>query len=95
MTLAESLSHRFINGLLKAVTTRKKTPASSIDSLKAELHSINKALVDLNEEKKTALENLRNIETFDRVTVFCNKVITEAAFAKLFDKQAYSNLSMI
>lgn len=72
--------------------TKKKTITSSIDSLKAELRSINKAIAEFNTEQKIALESLRNIKTFDSVTVFSDKVITAAAFAKLFDKQAYSNL---
>ena len=66
-------------------------PTSQIDSLKIELQSTKKALADFNFEKISALERLKNIETFDSNTVFSADVVTAAAFAKLFDKQAFSD----
>ena len=66
-------------------------PVSQIDSLKIELHSIKKALANFDTEKSTAIELLKNIETFDSKTVFSTDVVTAAAFAKLFDKQAFSD----
>ena len=66
-------------------------PTSQIDSLKIELQSTKKALADFNSEKISALERLKNIETFDSKTVFSADVVTAAAFAKLFDKQAFSD----
>ena len=66
-------------------------PVSQIDSLKIELHSIKKALANFDTEKSTAIELLKNIETFDSKTVFATDVVTAAAFAKLFDKQAFSD----
>ena len=67
-------------------------PASKIDSLNTELQSVKKALTDFDKEKSAALEKLRNIETFDSNTMFSKDIVTAAAFAKLFDKQAFSNL---
>ena len=67
-------------------------PASKIDSLNTELQSAKKALTDFDKEKSAALEKLRNIETFDSNTMFSKDIVTAAAFAKLFDKQAFSNL---
>ena len=67
-------------------------PASQIDLLNTELQSINKALSDFDKEKNAALEKLRNIETFDSNTMFSKDIVTAAAFAKLFDKQVFSNL---
>ena len=66
-------------------------PTSKIDSLKAELRSIKKARANFDTEKVSALERLKNIETFDSKTVFSADVVTAAAFAKLFDKQAFSD----
>ena len=66
-------------------------PNAQIDSLKAELRSIKKALVDFDAEKNSALERLKNIETFDSKTVFATDVVTAAAFARLFHKQAFSD----
>ena len=65
-------------------------PKAQIDSLKIELHSVNNTLADFDSEKNSALEHLKNIETFDSKTVFSTDVVTAAAFAKLFDKQAFS-----
>ena len=67
-------------------------PATQIDLLNAELQSINKALSDFDKEKSAALEKLRNIEKFDGNTMFSKDVLIATAFAKLFDKQAFSNL---
>lgn len=64
---------------------------TQIDSLKAELRSIKKALADFDNEKNSALEHLKSIETFDSKTVFATDVVTAAAFAQLFDKQAFSD----
>ena len=66
-------------------------PTTQIDSLKLELRSVKKALTDFDVEKNDALKLLRNIESFDSKTVFSTDVVTAAAFAKLFDKQAFSD----
>ena len=57
---------------------------TQIDSLKAELRSVKKALTDFDNEKNSALEHLKSIETFDSKTVFATDVVTAAAFAQLF-----------
>ena len=74
---------------------KKKTneePTSQIDSLKKERNEVNKSLNDFDKEKDAALEKLRNIEKFDSNTMFSKDVVTAAAFALLFDKQAFSNI---
>ena len=75
-------------------TTKKNVTNKSesiIDRLKAELHSIKKALADFNVEKNSALELLKNVETFDSDSIFSDDILTAAAFAKLFDKKAFSD----
>ena len=62
-----------------------------IDSLKAELRENAKALSDFDAKKNTALELLKTVKSFDNDTVFSNEIMTAAAFARLFDKQAFSN----
>lgn len=66
-------------------------PNAQIDSLKIELHSVKKALADFDIEKNSALERLKSIGTFDSKTVFATDVVTAAAFARLFDKQTFSD----
>ena len=66
-------------------------PNTQIDSLSIELSSVKKALVDFDTEKNSALEHLKSIETFDSKTVFSTDVITAAAFAKIFDRQIFSD----
>lgn len=66
-------------------------PNTQIDSLKIELRSVKKALADFDIEKNSALKRLKSIGTFDSKTVFANDVVTAAAFARLFDKQAFSD----
>lgn len=70
--------------------SKKNTP-TTLDKLKAQLRENAKAQADFDGQKKAALENLHNIETFDSKTVFSDEVITAGAFAFLFDRQAYSN----
>ena len=70
---------------------KKKSTASSIDLLKVELRSVNKALDEFDSKKNSALEKLRNVKVFDSDTVFSEEIIRAAAFARLFDKQAFSN----
>ena len=72
--------------------TQQKKHTNQIDSLKAELHSVNKAIADFETEKKSSLEQLSTIKTFDSATVFDEKNITIAAFARLFDKKSFSDL---
>ena len=55
------------------------------------MRSVNKALAKFDYQKNSALEKLRNVKVFDSDTVFLEEIITAAAFAKLFDKQAFSN----
>ncbi|MBR0059845.1 MAG: PriCT-2 domain-containing protein, partial [Selenomonadaceae bacterium] len=71
--------------------SKKKDPSAQIEDLKDELRSVGKAIVDFDAEKDAALEKLRNVETFDSETVFADEVVTAGAFARLFDKQAYSD----
>ncbi|MBO4780209.1 MAG: PriCT-2 domain-containing protein, partial [Selenomonadaceae bacterium] len=78
----------------RKISTKKNTdddPNSKMASLKAKLLEINKALTDSDTEKDKALENLRMVTVFDSDTVFSDIIVTAGAFARLFDKQAYSN----
>ena len=78
----------------RKISTKKNTDDDSnskMASLKAKLLEINKALADSDTEKDKALENLRAVKVFDSDTVFSDEIITAGAFARLFDKQAYSN----
>ena len=70
---------------------RPERSEGMIDSLKAELRENKTALVDFDAEKNAALELLKNVKSFDNDTVFSNEIMTAAAFARLFDKQAFSN----
>ena len=65
---------------------------SQIDSLKGELSQIGKSLADFETERDGALEKIRNLDKFDSDTMFSKDILTAAAFARLFDKQAFSNL---
>jgi uncharacterized protein (DUF927 family) len=76
------------------ISTKKNTDDNSnskMASLKAKLLEVNKALADSDTEKDKALENLRTVTVFDSDTVFADDIVTAGAFARLFDKQAYSN----
>lgn len=73
------------------LTVKNKTTTSSIDKLKIELHSVKKALANFDAEKNAAIEKLKNVDTFDSDSVFAEDVLTAAAFAKLFDKKAFSD----
>ena len=66
-------------------------PTSQIDSLKNELHEVNKAIANLDKEKDAALKLIRDVESFDSDTVFAEEVIKAAAFARLFDKKVFSD----
>ena len=70
---------------------KKKFSTSSIDELKAELRENAKALADFDVEKNSALERLKNVETFNSDSIFSDDVLTAAAFAKLFDKKVFSD----
>lgn len=74
---------------------KKKTneePTSQIASLKKERNEVNNSLNDFDKEKDAALERLRNLKKFDSETMFSKDIVTAAAFAFLFDKQAFSNI---
>lgn len=63
---------------------------SSLDKLKEELRSITKSLAEFTLEKDKALEHLIDVETFDNETIFSKDIVTAAAFARLFDRKAFS-----
>lgn len=71
--------------------THEKKDYSLIEKLKAELRSVAKALADFDSEKNSALELLRNVDKFDADTIFDEKILKAAAFAKLFDKKTFSS----
>ena len=73
------------------LSAKRKTPASSMDSLKAELRSVNKAITDFDRQKNDALTKLSNVEVFDSDTVFSAEILQAAAFARVFDKKAFSD----
>ena len=78
----------------RKISTEKSTDDNSnskMASLKAKLLEINKAIADSDTEKDKALGNLRAVTVFDSDTVFSDMTVTAGAFARLFDKQAYSN----
>ena len=79
------------NSRLSGKKNNDTVPNAQIDSLKIELRSVKKTLADFDIEKNSALERLKSIGTFDSKTVFANDVVTAAAFARLFHKQAFSD----
>ena len=70
---------------------RHESSEGTIDSLKAELRENAKSLADFDAEKNTALERLKTVKSFDSDTVFSDDIMTAAAFARIFDKKAFSN----
>ena len=76
------------------LSAKSKASASSIDSLKAELRSVNKALADFDRQKNDALTKLHNVEVFDSDTIFSEKIIQASAFARVFDKKVFSDFKL-
>ncbi|MBO4780670.1 MAG: DUF927 domain-containing protein, partial [Selenomonadaceae bacterium] len=76
------------------LSAKSKASASSIDSLKAELRSVNKALADFDRHKNDALTKLHNVEVFDSDTVFSEEIIQASAFARVFDKKVFSDFKL-
>ena len=85
------LNPNFISSANKNTDDESTT---QIDELKAELRKNSKALADFDAEKNSALERLKNIETFDSDSIFSQDLLTASAFAFLFDKKAFSDLRL-
>ncbi|MBO4780072.1 MAG: DUF927 domain-containing protein, partial [Selenomonadaceae bacterium] len=62
-----------------------------IAELKDDLREVTRKLEDFQKERDAALERLRNVDVFDSKTAFSADIITAGAFARLFDKQIYSD----
>ena len=73
------------------LSTKNNQRHAPMVALKAELRENAKALADFDKEKTAALERLRNVVTFDSKTVFEEEILTAAAFAKIFDRQIFSD----
>lgn len=73
-------------------SSTSKQEKNSITILKSQLRAVNKDLAEFTAEKDKALERLSGMETFDNGTIFSEDVITAAAFARLFDSKAFSEL---
>ena len=69
-------------------------PQENADNLKNQLHDAKQKLADFDAEKSAAIETLKNVENFDAKTVFADEIINAAAFAKIFDRQAYSSFCL-
>lgn len=65
---------------------------AEINSLEIELQEAEKELADFDAERDSAIESLREIEIFDKETVFSDSVLKAAAFAKIFNRQVFSQL---
>ena len=76
------------------LSAKIKTSTSSIDSLKAELRSINKTIANFDCQKNEALAKLNNVEVFDSNIVFSEEILQAAAFARVFDKKAFSDFRL-
>jgi len=57
-----------------------------------ELIDIEKNIADFDAEKDSAIEKIKDLQTFDRNSVFADDILTAAAFAKLYDSKVFSNL---
>ena len=77
---------------LKETTQSEST--SPLESLKAGLRKAQKKLAEFDARKTAAIEHLRNVETFDSGTVFSEEIISAAAFARLYDRQAFSEFKI-
>lgn len=64
--------------------------SNEIDALQLELQAVQVKIADFESEKQAALENLKNLETFDFQTCFKEEVIQGAAFASLYDKNLFA-----
>ena len=92
-TLNAAFNHWVENGreARKMLTPPTDAGTSTLEALKDELHEAQKALAAFEVRKTSALEKLKNLETFDSDTVFSEEIILAAAVARLYDKQAFSN----
>ena len=70
----------------------KRHTAAQIDRLKDALRETSKDLADFDARRDAAIESLKDVETFDNNTVFADDVIEAAAFAKIYDRQSFSDL---
>lgn len=61
-----------------------------IQSLKAELQTVEKQIAEFTAETERNITGLTELETFDSETVFSDKVLMQAAFAKIFNRQVFS-----
>ena len=86
----ETATQREYYQLHPNLSKRKKTSALSVDKLQAQLNSTDKARDDFESEKADAIRLLNSVESFDSDTVFSDEIIKAAAFAKLFDPEAFS-----
>lgn len=66
--------------------------SAQIQDLRAKLKAAIKDLADFDAKKSAALDTLRNLEKFDYETVFDEKIITCAAFARCFEPSSYTEI---
>lgn len=74
---------------------KSKLPRSNNDEITAlfdELRKVDKQIADFDAEKDKAIDSLTELVTFDRDTIFTDNVLTAAAFAKIFNRQVFSEL---
>ena len=89
-TLSAAFKHWTENGRKSYQSKTTDEDTTPLDLLKEELRSVNKDLADFDTEKNSALEKLRELETFDSQTVFSEEILQAAAFADIYDKQLSS-----
>ena len=72
--------------------SKKHDTAAQIEKLKADLRDVSKKLKEFDDQRDAALKRLKDVEKFDSDTVFADDVVEAAGFAKLYDKQSFSDL---
>ena len=73
-------------------TPTHATTTEGVDRLKEELAEADDAVEAFNVKRDRAIEAVKNLEVFGSATVFADEVVEAAAFAKCYDRQAFSDL---
>lgn len=82
----------WVSGGRKAGKSDTTDTAAKIEKMKADLRDVSKKLKEFDDQRDAALKRLKDVEKFDSDTVFADDVVEAAGFAKLYDKQSFSDL---
>lgn len=81
--------NKIVEEINRIIETFSQNVAAQLEDLQNEIAGVDAEIAKFEQEKTAAIEKLKSAENFSQDVVFADDLLTAAAFAKLFDSNAF------